>query len=159
MARSPRPGCVASSGRTSRRRPSRRSATAAGTCCSTPGPPASGRQALEQDDDVDRDAFAHLTVLKVNEEEGRILAGAWRARRCARSSARVVLTLGSQGSRVIAGETVADVAPRPVDGTVDPTGAGDAFSVVYLDGRARGLDPVAAAERASDVVAELIGRG
>lgn len=115
---------------------------------------------LERDDDVDRDAFAHLTVLKVNENEGRILAGSLESEALrALGVPEVVLTLGSQGSRVIAGDTVADVAPRPVDGTVDPTGAGDAFSVVYLDGRARGLDPVAAAEWASDVVAELIGRG
>ena len=115
---------------------------------------------LERDDDVDRAAFAHLTVLKVNEDEGRILAGSLETSALrALGVPEVVLTLGSQGSRVIAGDTVEDVAPRSVDGTVDPTGAGDAFSVVYLDGRARGLDPVAAAERASDVVAELIGRG
>ncbi len=44
-------------------------------------------------------------------------------------------------------------------GTVDPTGAGDAFSLVYVDGRARGLGPVVAAERAADVVAELITVG
>ena len=96
----------------------------------------------------------------MNEDEGRILAGSLESAALrALGVPEVVLTLGSQGSRVIAGETVADIAPRPVEGTVDPTGAGDAFSVVYLDGRARGLDPVAAAERSSDAVAELIGRG
>ena len=54
---------------------------------------------------------------------------------------------------------MADIPPFPTRGEVDPTGAGDSFSVVYLDGRARGLDPVAAARRASETVADLISRG
>ncbi len=58
---------------------------------------------------------------------------------------------------MIAGDDVTEVPAHPARGAVDPTGAGDSFSVVYLDGRARGLDPAAAAERASGVVAELIG--
>ena len=115
---------------------------------------------LVEDAEVDRDAFACLAVLKLNEDEGRVLAGglATDALR-ALGVAEILLTLGSRGARVIAGDVVADIPPSPPRGTVDPTGAGDAFSVVYLDGRARGLDPVAAAGRASETVAELISRG
>ena len=71
----------------------------------------------------------------------------------------ILLTLGSQGVRVIAGDTVAEIPASPTRGAVDPTGAGDSLSVVYVDGRSRGRDPAAAAERASVAVAELIRRG
>jgi sugar/nucleoside kinase (ribokinase family) len=113
---------------------------------------------LQRDDDVDRDAFAHLAVLKVNEDEGRILAGGLEPEQLrALGAEETLLTLGSRGALVIAGDTVAEVPAHPARGAVDPTGAGDSFSVVYLDGRARGLAPAAAAERASAAVAELIG--
>ena len=115
---------------------------------------------LQRDDEVDRSTFEHLAVLKVNEEEGEILAGSLETEPLrALGAAEMLLTLGSQGARVIAGDTVADIPPFPTRGEVDPTGAGDSFSVVYLDGRARGLDPVAAARRASETVADLISRG
>lgn len=115
---------------------------------------------LVEDADLDREAFSHLAVLKVNEEEGRLLAGGLEtAALRALGVAEILLTLGSQGTRVIAGDVVAEIPPSPTRGAVDPTGAGDSFSIVYVDGRARGLDPVAAAERASETVAELISRG
>jgi sugar/nucleoside kinase (ribokinase family) len=115
---------------------------------------------LERDDAFDRRSLACLTILKVNEDEGRILAGSLETDRLrGLGVAEVLLTLGSQGARVIAGDVVADVPPSPTSGDVDPTGAGDSFSVVYLDGRARGLDPVDAAHRASETVADLISRG
>jgi sugar/nucleoside kinase (ribokinase family) len=115
---------------------------------------------LRRDDEFDRSTFVHLAVLKVNEEEGRVLAGSLETEPLrALGVGEVLLTLGSQGARVIDGDTVADIPPSPTRGDVDPTGAGDSFSVVYLDGRARGLDPVAAARRASETVADLISRG
>ncbi len=51
-----------------------------------------------------------------------------------------------------------EIAAHAVAGEVDPTGAGDAFSFLYLDGRAHGAEPVEAAERAARIVAELIAR-
>ena len=115
---------------------------------------------LVEEGRIDRDAFAHLAILKLNEDEGRVLAGALDPERLrALGVEEILLTLGSRGARVIAGDLVADVPARPARGAVDPTGAGDSFSVVYLDGRSRGLAPVAAAERASRAVAELIGSG
>ena len=119
-----------------------------------------GRGPLERDDDIDRAAFTLLAILKVKEDEGRILAGSLETERLrALGVPEVLLTLGSDGARVLAGDTVAEIPPHPTSGIVDPTGAGDSFSVVYLDGRARGLDPFAAAERASHAVAELLSRG
>jgi sugar/nucleoside kinase (ribokinase family) len=115
---------------------------------------------LQRDDGVDRSTFAHLSVLKLNEDEGRVLAGSLETEPLrALGVEEVLLTLGSQGSRVIAADTVTDIPSFPTTGEVDPTGAGDSFSVVYLDGRARGLDPEAAARRASETVADLISRG
>jgi len=114
---------------------------------------------LVRDDHVARNGLSHLSVLKLNEDEGRVVAGSLETEPLrALGVDEILLTLGSQGARVIAGGTVTEIPPSPTHGEVDPTGAGDAFSVVYLDGRARGLDPVAAARRASEAVAELISR-
>jgi sugar/nucleoside kinase (ribokinase family) len=113
---------------------------------------------LQRDDALDRAVLSSLTVLKANEDEGRILAGSLEPDALrALGVPEVVLTLGSDGAQVITPDLVADIAAHPVRGGIDPTGAGDSFSVIYLDGRARGLDPVAAAERAAETVAELIG--
>jgi sugar/nucleoside kinase (ribokinase family) len=113
---------------------------------------------LRRDDDIDREALRHLAVLKLNEDEARILAGGLEPERLrALGVEETLLTMGSQGALVVTGAEVAEVPARPAGADVDPTGAGDSFSVVYLDGRARGLEPRAAAERASAAVAELIG--
>jgi sugar/nucleoside kinase (ribokinase family) len=94
--------------------------------------------------------------LKLNENEGRILAGALDAASLlALGVPEIVLTLGSEGARIVTRELDAAIPPHPVAAT-NPTGAGDAFSVVYLDGRAEGLDPVPAAERASREVAAML---
>ena len=50
------------------------------------------------------------------------------------------------------------VPARAVDGEIDPTGAGDAFSAAYLVSRATGYAPIAAARRATALVAGLLGR-
>jgi sugar/nucleoside kinase (ribokinase family) len=112
---------------------------------------------LRRDGEFDREVLRHLAVLKLNEEEGRILAGALEPEALrALGIPEIVLTLGSQGALVVTPEGATRVAPQTASGTVDPTGAGDAFSLVYVDGRARGLGPAVAAERAAHVVAELI---
>jgi sugar/nucleoside kinase (ribokinase family) len=115
------------------------------------------RGPLREDAGFDRPLLRDLAVLKLNEEEGEILAGGLEQEQLeALGVPEVVLTLGSQGARVLAGGAMTPVAPSHVDGPVDPTGAGDAFSLVYVDGRANGLEPVAAAERAARAVTELI---
>jgi len=112
---------------------------------------------LREDADIDRALLRDLTVLKLNEEEAELLAGGLELEHLeALGVPEVVLTLGSQGARVVVGGTITAVPASAADGPVDPTGAGDAFSLVYVDGRASGLGPVAAAERAARVVTELI---
>ena len=59
------------------------------------------------------------------------------------------------GARVVTPDLDVPIRPRRVEAR-NPTGAGDAFSLVYLDGRAQGLDPVDAADRASAEVAALL---
>ena len=115
------------------------------------------RGPLREDAAIQRSLLRDLTVLKLNEEEGELLAGGLGLERLeALGVPEVVLTLGSQGARVVADGEMTAVPPRIADSPVDPTGAGDAFSLVYVDGRVKGLDPVEAAGRAAHVVTELI---
>lgn len=115
---------------------------------------------LGRDDEIDRTLLRHLAVLKLNEDEGRILAGGIDPGQLrALGVGEVVLTLGSEGALVVTPDEVVEIRPVPTRGEVDPTGAGDAFSVVYLAGRAAGVEPGEAATRAATVVADLIGRG
>ena len=112
---------------------------------------------LRRDGEIDRDALRHLTVLKLNEDEAEILAGgsspdALRAL----GVPEVVLTLGSAGSLVVAGETIERIEITPISSVVDPTGAGDTYSLAYLNARARGQAPVDAARAASAVVSAIL---
>ena len=92
---------------------------------------------LERNADIDRAVLAHLAVLKLNEDEARILAGALDAESLlALGVPEVVLTLGSEGARIVTPELDTAIPPHPV-AAANPTGAGDAFSLVYLDGRER----------------------
>jgi sugar/nucleoside kinase (ribokinase family) len=119
----------------------------------------SARGPLREDADFDRDLLRGLTVLKLNEDEAAIVAGGGdQASLEALGVPEVILTLGSRGAVLFADGELIAIDAVPVDGPVDPTGAGDAFSLVYVDGRGRGLAPAAAAERAAVVVSELIAR-
>jgi ribokinase len=113
---------------------------------------------LVRDADVDRAVLRHLAVLKLNEDEAAILAGGLEPDALRGLGVpEVVLTLGSRGALVVTPEAAVPVRPHPARGAVDPTGAGDAFSLVYVVGRAQGLEPADAADQAAKVVAELIG--
>jgi sugar/nucleoside kinase (ribokinase family) len=115
--------------------------------------------ALELDAAYDRDVLAQVAVLKLAEEEARVLVGdpdedALRSL----GVPEVVVTLGSQGSLVLADGRLERVPARPVEGAIDPTGAGDAFTSAYLVSRSSGHAPAAAARRATALVAGLLGR-
>ena len=71
----------------------------------------------------------------------------------------MILTLGSQGSFVVTPGLVERIEAVRVDGPVDPTGAGDTFSVTYLAQRVAGATPVEAARVASETVSTLLGAG
>jgi sugar/nucleoside kinase (ribokinase family) len=46
--------------------------------------------------------------------------------------------------------------PVPVEGEVDPTGAGDTYSATYIVQRAAGVEPVEAARVAAATVAAFL---
>jgi sugar/nucleoside kinase (ribokinase family) len=115
------------------------------------------RGPLERDAGVDRAVFEHTSVLKLSEGEARILVGSLEPEALrALGVPEVAVTLGSEGALVVTEDLAVPIPPHRVAGTVEPTGAGDAFSLAYLDARARGVDPVASAERAAQVAAEVI---
>jgi len=108
--------------------------------------------------DGDRGAMLDaVTVLKLNDEEAAILVGGHDPEAIRTLEVpEVLLTLGSQGSVIVAPGLVERIAATPVDGPVDPTGAGDTFSAAYLDARSRGAAPAEAGHAASRFVAALL---
>lgn len=111
---------------------------------------------LELDAEYDADLLRHVSILKLAEEEARLLVGELDERSLRRLGVpEVVVTLGRLGSIVCTEGLAEHVPARPV-ATGDPTGAGDAFAAVYLAGRAAGSPPIAAARRATSAVADLL---
>jgi sugar/nucleoside kinase (ribokinase family) len=102
-------------------------------------------------------ALRHVHILKLNDEEAETLVGSSEPEAVASLGVpEMLLTVGSQGAHVLAGGEITHVPAREIAGPVDPTGAGDIISAVYLAARAAGRDPVAAAEQATATVAELL---
>ena len=98
-----------------------------------------------------------VTVLKLNDEEADTLAGGHEPQEMRTLGVpEVLLTLGSRGSVVVTSGLVERIPATPVDGPVDPTGAGDTFSAAYLDARSRGATPAEAGHAASRFVAKLL---
>ncbi len=106
---------------------------------------------LRIDGDFDRSLLRHVTVLKLAEEEAAAIGDLGEL-----GVAEVLVTDGPRGSRLVTADGETPVPTRPVEG--DPTGAGDAFAVTYLASRAAGHNPLSAAQRATALVAALIGR-
>jgi sugar/nucleoside kinase (ribokinase family) len=116
--------------------------------------------ALELDGEYDPDVLRHVSILKLAEEEARVLVGEPPDEEALRSLGvpEVVVTLGSRGSLVLADGRLERVGAAPVEDALDPTGAGDAFAAAYLVSRAARHGPRAAARRATALVAGLLGR-
>ena len=114
---------------------------------------------LRTDADVG-DALEHVDILKLNDEEAETLVGSADPERMRELGVpEVILTLGSQGAWVVTPTLLEHIPAIPVDGPVDPTGAGDTYSVTYLVQRARGAEPVEAARVASETVSALLAGG
>jgi sugar/nucleoside kinase (ribokinase family) len=114
---------------------------------------------LAQDAEVDSAVLSQAAVLSLNEHEATALLGTLDVDRVRELGVpEVLLMLGSNGAVVVTPDAAVEVAAHPTSEEVDPTGAGDSFSLVYLDARARGADPVDAAVQAAEVVAGLISR-
>ena len=111
---------------------------------------------LHTDDDIG-DVLHHVEILKLNDEEAVTLVGSAEPERLhALDVPEVILTLGSRGAWVVTRDLVEHVPAEPVDGDVDPTGAGDTYSVAYLVQRAAGAEPVEAARVAAATVAAFL---
>ena len=104
---------------------------------------------LALDADYDPEILRHLTVLKLADEEAAVLGDP-----AALPVPEVIVTHGSRGATVYTGGTVEHVVGDVVD--ADPTGAGDAFLISYVAGRAAGHAPLVAARRACWVVSSLL---
>ena len=115
--------------------------------------PATGPLVL--DGDFDRDVLRNVSILKLAEEEARAIIGdADLESLVSLGVPEVVVTFGLDGSLVLARGAATHVPAHTVH--ADPTGAGDAFAVAYLAGRADGHAPVSAARRATALVAALL---
>jgi sugar/nucleoside kinase (ribokinase family) len=103
------------------------------------------------------DVLQHVDVLKLNDEEAVTLVGSAGPERLRELGVpEVILTLGSKGAWVVTRERVELVPAIPVDGEVDPTGAGDTYSATYLVQRAAGAEPVDAARVAAETVSTFL---
>jgi sugar/nucleoside kinase (ribokinase family) len=111
---------------------------------------------LELEPDLDPEVLRYVTVLKLSEEEAGALVGSLEERALSElGPPEVIVTLGSRGSIVVARRELVHVPARAVE-DVDPTGAGDAFAAAYVVARGRGLRPLAAARRATSIVAAVL---
>lgn len=116
---------------------------------------AAERGPLVEDGDFDPGLLRHVGVLKLGEDEARIVLPEIDLASIERLGVpEVLVTFGSRGSLVYCDGRLERVPARPVD--ADPTGAGDAFSATYVASRAAGHAPVAAAQRASRLVESLL---
>ena len=114
---------------------------------------------LALDAEYDPEVLRHVSILKLAEEEARVLVGEPDADALRSLGVpEIVVTFGSEGSRVLAEGRLERVPAQQVGGEVDPTGAGDAFIAAYLVSRSSGYAPVPAARRATALVAGLLGR-
>lgn len=108
------------------------------------------------DGQFDHDVLRNVTYLKLAEEEARVILRDVNERSVAQLGVpEVIVTYGSGGSVVYANGDATPVPCHPIH-RVDLTGCGDVFGVGYLAARSDGLGPVAAARRATALVALLL---
>jgi 2-dehydro-3-deoxygluconokinase len=101
-----------------------------------------------------------VAILKVSEEEARVLVGSTEPEALAELGVpEILLTLGARGCVVIVRGHAEHVPARPAGDGADPTGAGDSFAAAYLAARADGHAPASAARRATALVAALLMSG
>lgn len=112
---------------------------------------------LEQNPDFDPAVLEPVSVLKLSEEEARIVSGGRFDSKVVRSLGvgEILVTLGSRGEDVWVGGRLTHVPTTPVL-EIHTTGAGDAFMVAYVAARADGALPVEAARDASALVARML---
>jgi sugar/nucleoside kinase (ribokinase family) len=113
---------------------------------------------LELDGDIDPATFEPLRVLKLAEDEARVVAGGTDERSLARLGVPEILaTFGERGSLVLARGRAQRVPAHPLE--LQPTGAGDAYCAAYVSSRSAGMSPEASARRATAAVAAVLRAG
>jgi sugar/nucleoside kinase (ribokinase family) len=104
---------------------------------------------LRLDNDYDPALLEHVQVLKLAEEEAEVIGDV-----AALPVREVLVTHGIRGATLYLCGRAEKVPAFGID--ADPTGAGDAFSVAYIASRSKGFPPLAAARRATAVVADML---
>jgi sugar/nucleoside kinase (ribokinase family) len=104
---------------------------------------------LRLDDDYDPEVLEHVWALKLSDQEAEVLGDP-----AALPVREVLVTHGVHGSTIYTDGGRERIDAWGVD--ADPTGAGDAFAVAYVAARADGFPPVAAARRATAIVADVL---
>jgi sugar/nucleoside kinase (ribokinase family) len=112
---------------------------------------------LAEDAAFDPAMLEPVSVLKLSEEEARIVAGGTfdADTACVLGVPEILVTLGSRGEVVWVGGEPTHVPTTPVLG-VETTGAGDAFMVGYSTARSEGASPTEAAREGSALVARML---
>lgn len=105
------------------------------------------------DADFDPTVLAHLTVLKLAQEEVEALGGESVAE--ALAIPELLLTYGSRGAVLVLGGRRERIAVRKIE-TTNPTGAGDAFLAGYVWARAAGHRPLSAARNAGTIASRVL---
>src|SRR5262249_17952733 len=113
---------------------------------------------LELDPAFDPALLRDVSALKLAEDEASALGvGLDQPGLASLGVPEVVVTLGGRGSLVLAGGKLARVPAHAIDAVADPTGAGDAFAAAYVAARNGGHAPAGAAQRATALVAAMLG--
>ena len=114
---------------------------------------------LVGDGSIDRAVLGHVTALKLNDEEAMQLCGGTdEVALRTLGIPEIVLTLGSEGALIISEDITTHVDAVPIEGPIDPTGAGDSFLLSYAVARQRGASPNEAGLIASRFVSTIIAR-
>jgi len=114
---------------------------------------------LASDGSIDRAVLGHVTALKLNDEEAmELCSGTDEAALRTLGIPEIVLTLGSEGALIISEDITTHVDAVPIEGPIDPTGAGDSFLLSYAVARQRGASPNEAGLIASRFVSTIIAR-
>ena len=112
---------------------------------------------LAQDGSFDPRVLAHVSTLKLSEEEAEIVAGGRFDHTTAQGLgvAEILVTFGSHGADVWFDGGVTHIPTTPVP-DVEATGAGDAFMVGYMSARLDGATPVEAVAAGSSIVSQML---
>jgi len=102
----------------------------------------------------------HIDILFMNKEEANNLFGKdlENIKDHAQTLAlnKIIITKGSEGSRIINEHQIIDIAPHLVENLIDTTGAGDAFASAFIYGMDKGWDDKISGNFAAKYASKII---